>query len=67
MSMPEISNTDVSRITDLPGEGNYNGCDPDRHCIVRDVRLDFKYCTRCGYALQSLVDWWGQELPGDDL
>lgn len=59
------ANTDVSGITDLPGEGG----EPDDLCaegehVFHTNNLGYRSCVECGRSLQAIVDWYGHDIGG---
>lgn len=54
-------NTLMPAALDSRPELRYDGCDPADHDFILTADR-VRRCSRCGYFLQSLIDWWGQDL-----
>lgn len=44
----------------------YWGCDPADHEFETEFGRWYT-CTKCGYSLQSLNNWWGQDISLGDI
>jgi hypothetical protein len=57
-----MSRTDVSDIDGYPSSDEPESmCSEGSHSIEADERGVYE-CVRCGFSLQSLVDWWGHDV-----
>lgn len=62
-----MSRTDISEVVNLElgdSADPASMCSETEHVIETDER-GIDECVRCGYSLQSLVDWFGHNVEVD--